>query len=191
NSESKLKYPVKFVPGQPRKVALIYGEAYFKVSPSEQHRGADFEVQVNDMEAKVLGTEFNIKAYKDEEETTTTLVRGKVALQVAEAKTVLQPMQQAVLKNEAVDFAVKTVPNLNAVLWKEGKFSFRQKSLADIMKVLSRWYDMKVVFKQPELKEVEFTGTLEKQQPIEEIMNIIAQTNNLQYTFQDKTLIIE
>ena len=66
NSESKLKYPVNFKEGEPRKVELVYGEAYFDVSPSSEHNGSSFKVYNQSQEIEVLGTEFNIKAYRDE-----------------------------------------------------------------------------------------------------------------------------
>ncbi|MEO6346516.1 MAG: FecR family protein, partial [Aquaticitalea sp.] len=69
NSESKLKYPVIFKEGQPRNVELVYGEAYFDVSPSTQHQGASFSVNSTGQSIEVLGTEFNVKAYQDEANT--------------------------------------------------------------------------------------------------------------------------
>src|SRR5690606_21483982 len=68
NSESKLKYPVKFQNGKTREVELVYGEAYFKVSPSTGHNGSSFHVLTKFQEVDVLGTEFNIKAYNGEDE---------------------------------------------------------------------------------------------------------------------------
>lgn len=64
NSESKLKYPISFTEGKTREVKLVYGEAYFDVSPSTQHKGSIFKVLSDNQEIEVLGTEFNIKAYK-------------------------------------------------------------------------------------------------------------------------------
>ncbi|HEX9826742.1 MAG TPA: FecR family protein, partial [Flavobacteriaceae bacterium] len=80
NSETQIKYPVSFVKGQSRQVELVYGEAYFDVSPSTAHGGSNFKVFNNNQEVEVLGTEFNIKAYKDEINIFTTLVEGKVAV---------------------------------------------------------------------------------------------------------------
>ena len=80
NSESQLKFPVAFIKGQTREVTLVYGEAYFAVSPSTNHNGATFKVMNQGQEVEVLGTEFNIKAYKDEINIYTTLVEGKVTV---------------------------------------------------------------------------------------------------------------
>src|SRR5690606_6874026 len=66
NADTKIKYPVNFVEGEPRNRELVYGEAYFKVSPSTKHQGSAFTVLANGQDVVVLGTSFNIKAYHDE-----------------------------------------------------------------------------------------------------------------------------
>ena len=77
NSESQLKYPVSFLKGETRKVELVYGEAYFEVSPSTKHSGAKFKVLTKKQEVNVVGTEFNIKAYKNDPIIYTTLIEEK------------------------------------------------------------------------------------------------------------------
>src|SRR5699024_10157741 len=130
---------------------------------------------------EVLGTEFNIKAYPEEKEVYTTLVNGKVALKKEDKEAVLEPHQQAVLGVDDTEFEVKTLSSLSEVLWKEGIFSFKEKSLKEMMQVLSRWYDMDVKFENKAAEEIEFSGVLMKEQPIEEIMTLISLTNTIQY----------
>ena len=91
NSESQLKYPVNFIKGQTRQVELVYGEAYFDVSPSVEHNGAKFKVFNQSQEVEVLGTEFNVKAYKDETNIYTTLVEGRVVIDNGALKQSLLP----------------------------------------------------------------------------------------------------
>lgn len=191
NSESKLKYPIKFIKGQPRQVELLYGEAYFEVSPSNQHHGDSFISIVNNLEIEVIGTAFNIKAYPDEDNTYTTLAEGTVELRNRTSKITLKPYQQARTNSTNETIAVQTLSSLNELLWRKGEFSFKNKPLKDIMKVLSRWYDMEVVFNSPELERIEFTGALGKEQSIEEIMLIIRQTNPINYEINHKTLTME
>lgn len=192
NSETELKYPVHFRSGETREVELLYGEAYFEVSPSTKHEGDRFQVKNGEMEAEVLGTEFNIKAYPDEKEIYTILVNGKVVLKKESEKAILEPHQQAILAKEgAADFKIKTLSSLNEVLWKEGIFSFKNKSLKKMMQVLSRWYDMDVQFENKTAEKLEFSGVLMKEQSIEEIMNLISRTNTIQYEIKDKTLILK
>lgn len=191
NSDSKLKYPVEFIDGRPRQVELLYGEAYFEVSPSEQHNGDLFIAIVNNIEIKALGTAFNIKAYQDENNTYTTLAEGKVELTNPVSKVTLKPYQQATTNPNHDSITVETLSSLNELLWRKGEFSFKRKPLKDIMKVLSRWYDMEVIFNSPEVENIEFTGVLGKEQSIEEIMIIIRRTNSINYEINHKTLTIE
>jgi transmembrane sensor len=173
NSESQLKYPVNFIEGETRKVELVYGEAYFDVSPSTEHRGVKFKVFNQSQEIEVLGTEFNIKAYRDEPNIYTTLVEGKVRVNSAVSNQILKPNQQTNLNLEANSMTITEVNVYNEISWKDGVFIFRKKPLGDIMKVLSRWYDVDVHFANPELKDLGFNGVLGKDQNIEDILETI------------------
>lgn len=173
NSESKLKYPVNFVDGKPRSVELVYGEAYFEVSPSSKHGGSRFYVHSSEQTIEVLGTEFNVKAYEDESMTYTTLVEGKITLATQGHKKVLQPNQQAVVAKDNNSIEIKAVEVYAEISWKDGIFIFKQKTLKELMKVISRWYDVEVVFENKALESVTFKGVLGKDQSIEEILTAI------------------
>ncbi len=192
NSESQLKYPVAFIEGTTRKVELIYGEAYFDVSPSTKHNGAKFRVINKDQEVEVIGTEFNIKAYKDDTDTYTTLVKGKVALNYEGKKQSLVPNQQSHLDLNTKTLTLKTIDVYNEISWKEGVFSFENKSLKEIMKVLARWYDIDVFFENQESGNIEFNGVLDKNQNIEDILTIIKNFKAINdYEIKNKTVIIK
>ena len=190
NSETKLKYPVSFVNGEDRKVELVYGEAYFDVSPSTEHKGSRFKVFNQFQEVEVLGTEFNIKAYKDESKIFTTLVEGKVSIDVNGKKQNLIPSEQSVLNIKNSDININKVNVYNELSWKEGVFIFKDKSLYEIMKVISRWYDIDFVFEDKELENSTFNGKLLKSQTLEEILNFI-KLNNTEFEIIDKMIIFK
>jgi len=192
NSESQLKYPVSFVEGEPRIVELVYGEAYFDVSPSTEHKGSKFKVFNQSQEIEVIGTEFNIKAYKDESNIYTTLVEGKVLVNYENRKQNLTPNEQSSLDVNNKIFLVKKVDVYNEISWKEGVFSFESKPLKEIMKVLSRWYDIEVVFENKSLENIRFFGVLGKDQKIEEILETIKKFKIIEeYEIEDKTIILK
>ena len=180
NSESKLKYPVNFVEGKTREVELIYGEAYFDVSPSTDHNGDKFKVLTGIQQIEVIGTEFNIKAYQDEDMIYTTLVEGKIDVDNSINSQTLNPNEQAILNKENKDVTISEIEVYSEIAWKKGMFSFKDKSLKSIMKVLSRWYDVDVVFEDKALEEVRFKGVLSKNQNIEEILILIKKTKFIQ-----------
>jgi hypothetical protein len=192
NSETQLKYPVSFTDGESRQVELVYGEAYFDVSPSTEHSGANFKVFNNNQEVEVLGTEFNIKAYKDETNIYTTLVEGKVAISTADTNQILAPNQQSSLDLKNNKISIATVDVHNETSWKEGVFDFTKMPLKDIMKVLSRWYDMDVIFVNKNLEDIIFTGRFNKNRSIEDILLTIKNINFINnYKIINKRLVIK
>tara|TARA_R110002050_G_scaffold210704_1_gene346665 strand:+ start:1049 stop:2173 length:1125 start_codon:yes stop_codon:yes gene_type:complete len=192
NSESKLKYPVSFIKGESRKVELLYGEAYFDVSPSIFHGGSEFEVRTKQQEVKVLGTQFNVKAYKDESKIFTTLIEGKVLVFNGANEKILKPTDQSIINNKNNDISITTINVYDEISWKDGVFSFKDKALKDIMKVLSRWYDVNIIFKNKDIENEEFFGVLKKNQNLDDILLTIKNTNFIKnYEVGNKTIIIE
>lgn len=186
NSETKIKYPVLFKAGQTRNVELLYGEAYFDVSPSTAHQGASFKVRAKGQEIEVLGTEFNIKAYQDEQHIYSTLVEGKIAVSTSTQNDILQPGEQAALFNNAI--TVKTVDVFNETAWRKGVFSFKDMPLKNIMTVLSRWYNVNVVFDNKQLENETFTGVLGREQSLQGILSIISDINKIEYEINTNTV---
>ena len=170
---------------------LVYGEAYFDVSPSTKHNGSKFKVRSRRQEIEVLGTEFNIKAYQDETTTYTTLVEGKIGVKNAINEEVLSPNQQSIINTNTNKIVINSVNVSTEISWIHGKFIFNRKPLKDIMKVLSRWYDMDVVFTQKQTEDQLFTGTLSKEQNIEDILLLIKNTNFINtFEINNKTIIL-
>ena len=193
NSESQLKYPVSFIKGQTRQVELIYGEAYFEVTPSTKHNGAKFKVINKYQEVEVLGTEFNIKAYENDYEVFTTLVEGKVSVNFENEQQNLQPSQQAKWNTSTNSLTVKTIDVYNEISWRYGLFSFEEgKPLREIMKVLSRWYDVDIVFENKSIEDIEFVGVLRKNRNLEEIIRNIKNFGIIkEYEINDKKVILK
>ncbi|WP_163407106.1 FecR family protein [Flavobacterium ajazii] len=188
NSDSQLKFPNHFVDGLPRSVDLVYGEAYFEVSPSTHHSGSHFIVKTKGQQVEVLGTEFNIKAYNDETSIYTTLVQGSVALSNKKHYELLKPNHQLIVKLNDQSIENRVVNAQKIVSWKDGVFNFENRSLEEIMKVLGRWYDVKVVFDNSNIKNMKFTGVLRKNQNINDILFTIKTLNNIEYEINQKTV---
>ncbi|MEN2413640.1 FecR family protein [Flavobacterium mesophilum] len=192
NSESQLKYPVAFVDGETRQVELVYGEAYFEVSPSTKHKGSRFKVKTQGQNVEVIGTEFNIKAYKDETAIYTTLVKGKVAVSNSSNKEILAPDQQSKISSPNGSISIAEVDVYNEISWRKGLFVFKGMPLKDIAKVLSRWYDVDIEFADPALGNVRFNGVLNKNQKLEDILTTIKNINFINaYEKKDNKIIIK
>lgn len=172
NSETKLKYPVTFIRGKTRIVELVYGEAYFDVSPSSENKSAKFQVLNQSQLIEVLGTEFNLKAYKDDDNVYTTLVEGKIAINLNNGKKQdLSPDQQAKWNPNTNSLSLEKDVNVyNEISWKYGVFNFNGKPLKEIMKTISRWYDVEIVFLNKKVEETEFVGVIRKNRNLEDIL---------------------
>lgn len=145
NAASTIKYPNSFT-GKER-VVEVNGEAYFNI---KEDRNRPFKVLSRDQEVQVLGTEFNIEAYSNENETKTTLVTGKVLISLANGldegaqSMVLAPGEQGILRNGNISKQVVDVSPYTA--WKDGFFYFNRLSTPAAIRQLARWYDLDVVY---------------------------------------------
>lgn len=186
NSESKIEYPVQFT-GKLREVKLE-GEAYFKVAP---HESRPFIVKTKHIDIKVLGTEFNVKAYADEKWVQTTLVQGGVTILTGADRMEqhrLQPDQQAEWSIEKERLEVKQVDVAPFIAWKEGQFIFKGNRLEEIMTVLKRWYDFTVIYQEEWMRDIEFAGKINRSGSIEPILDVIRSTHKLNVDVKGKTI---
>ncbi len=164
NSGSKLTFSSNFKNG--RKVSLE-GEAFFSVSKDKNH---PFRVKTTDVDIEVLGTKFNLKAYPDEKSVSTTLVEGSVNISSKYGNTLIKPDQKLVFDKESKTMAVQelsdTAPETE---WKDGRFVFRNESLAELKPKLERWFDVDIVFGDEQVKTRKFTGVLSRESILEAV----------------------
>jgi len=182
NSESSLKYPVRFI-GDERHVYLE-GEAYFKVSKNSK----PFIVSTYLGDIKVFGTSFNIKAYKNEERVLTTLVEGSVGF-YGKKIVKLKPGEQCVAQETSIPFVHKVDIN-NFIGWREGEYQFSNNSLLYIMNDLVRWYGVNITFLNEDLKNIEFTGKLKRYNSINTFLELLKRTGSINYRISGKNIYI-
>jgi hypothetical protein len=142
NSASSIRFPTTFT-GKERRL-ILNGEAYFEVA---KNKAKPFIVETNGMEVKVLGTHFNVSAYHDEESIKTTLVEGSVQVSKGNHKALLSPGKQSTLNKSAGTIQVAEANLQEALAWKNELFVFKNADIKAVMRQLSRWYDMDVVYK--------------------------------------------
>ncbi|RXK85418.1 FecR family protein [Filimonas effusa] len=183
NSASSLKYPASFS-GKERSVELD-GEAYFEVAP----KSAAFIVKTGNLDVQVLGTAFNIMAYKDEGKIAATLVEGKVLVKAAGAQKLLKPKEQASLTNGTANLQVST-PDLEEVLaWKNGEFRFNHGSLSSILRQVARWYDVAIVY-QSAVPEVYFDGVVSRKSDVGDLLEVLEATHAVHFKVEEKRIVV-
>jgi ferric-dicitrate binding protein FerR (iron transport regulator) len=165
NSGSKLTFNSDFKSGE-RKVVLE-GEAFFSVSKDKEH---PFHVKTKDIDIEVLGTKFNLKAYPEEINITTTLVEGSLEISSQTQYTRIKPDQRLVFNKENKKMVLLEIKDTSAdTEWKDGRLVFRNESLDELAPKLQRWFDVDIVFADEKVKQRRFTGVLERESILEVI----------------------
>lgn len=187
NADTRIVYPEKFN----MKVREVYisGEAFFEV---KKNPSCPFIVKTDKLDIKVLGTKFNVKSYPDEFNIETTLVEGSVSIASLGKQTLLRPNQQLVLRKS--DGKISLYDNINLkhyVGWTNGHFYFRQATIEDVAKKIERVFDVKIHIESEKLRERRFTGRIDKNESIEEILNAIKITTPYSYSINNNTIILK
>ena len=140
NASSSITFPTVFA-GKERKVSIT-GEAYFEVAHNDQK---PFIVQQGEMSVQVLGTHFNVNSYEDESSISVTLLEGSVKVTKGNATSLIKSGQQAKLQKGDIKL-VNNVDIDEIMAWKNGLFHFEGTDIGSLMRQLSRWYDLEVVY---------------------------------------------
>ena len=187
NADSKLTYPSKF--NKKERIVQLEGEAYFEVAHDKEW---PFMVKTTITETKVLGTSFNIKAYKNEDKVETTLIEGKVALNqsVGNSSILMDPGHQAIVPVKGGEVVYKKVDTAIFTSWKDKQFEFEEETLESILKSLERWYNVTIEFSDDDIKQLRFSARLQRYDSIQGLLNRIEQTNKVHFSYQpDKILV--
>ena len=183
NASSSIKFPTAFS-GSTRQVSIT-GEAYFEVSPDKRR---PFTVDVKGMQIEVLGTHFNVNSYSDEEVIRTTLLEGSVVINQNRKSKKLYPGQQATV-NSIGDINLEKNVNLSQVMsWKNGLFYFENSSLQEVMRELSRWYDVEVVYVNG-IPDRNFEGEIQRNLKLSEVLRIL-ELNKVKFKVEGRTVLI-
>lgn len=184
NAGSKLTYPVRFAGG--RRMVALEGEAYFEVTKDEEH---PFVVRTPFGEINVLGTSFNVNAYTDAKTCYTTLVSGKVSYTASSKETVtLLPGEQAVATGGRIE--KRTVDVEEYIGWMKGVYTFNNRSLEEIMKTFERWYDVRIYYETPALRELTYSGNLKRYSTINTFLDALEITGDIYYRINGRNILI-
>lgn len=168
NSDSELKFPVRFA-GEKREV-FLEGEAFFEVAPDRLH---PFVVKTNDIRVEVLGTSFNIKAYRDEAEVEATLFTGTVCVAPLEdtvRQVVLAVGEQACWHPQAGELSVSEVDLERVMAWRNGVFMFNREELKVVMHQIERWYGVRCIYDVARESDYVFNGYFSKDEVLDSIL---------------------
>jgi len=184
NTESSLSYPT-FFSGKERRVQIT-GEAYFEVAHNPTQ---PFIVQKGHTAVTVLGTKFNINAYEEEPDLKITLLEGKVAVRHKERSAYLSPGQQAAISQGEDKINVSDDINTDDVVaWINGQFVLDGTGLTSLMNQISRWYNVKVVYKTNIVNKA-FGGSLDRNVPLSRMLDALKE-NDVKCSLEGRTITI-
>lgn len=184
NAASSIRFPQAFTGAN--RLVEITGEAYFEVAKSKTK---PFLVKANGTQVEVLGTHFNVNAYNDDAGVTTTLIEGSVRMSNGKAVVMLSPGQQGVVAQNGASILVNKADTEESLAWINGYFIFRDESIVNIMKQVSRWYDVDVEYRD-DVQLNEFGGTISKYKNITELLNNMQLTRTIHYKIEGRRVII-
>jgi ferric-dicitrate binding protein FerR (iron transport regulator) len=181
NSGSKLVYTPVFK-GEIREV-FLEGEAYFEVA---KNADKPFYVRTVAFKIKVLGTKFNVKAYSDDNQSNTVLSEGKVSMklndQLFSKEVILSPYQKSTLLRNSDTFQISKVDDISKYTsWIYGYLEFDRENLADVLKSISRYYNINIELKLGDKPKI-ISGKLDLKTEHERMLNGLARLSNTRYT---------
>ncbi|MET6996456.1 FecR family protein [Chitinophaga defluvii] len=184
NAASSIHFPTRFT-GKERRVTVT-GEVYFDVA---KDAAKPFIVAVRDKEIQVMGTAFNVKAYPEEVQWEAALVNGAIKVGAGKNGVVLQPGKMLTINGSQVKESAADLEAITA--WKNGNFVFHQASFGELFAVLSRWYNVEVVY-APGMHAYSnyFTGQVERNIPIRQLLEMMEITGLARFSIKDNIVTI-
>ena len=191
NMFTKLTFPERF--DDNLREVFLDGEALFDVTHNEE---SPFVVRTDKQEITVLGTTFNVMDYSADDYAVTTLVNGSVKMQpVSETEKqgkvyILEQNQQAFLDKTTSEVALTHVTIDPTRAWVNKMYQFRDRPLLEITQRLEKFFDVKIHIADEELKNVEYSGTFQTDQDIDEVMMFLNFGKQFSYTIENDVITI-
>lgn len=191
NAKTTFSFPDHFNDHQ--RNVILDGEAYFDVAHNEK---SPFVIQTEKYNVKVLGTEFNVRAYKEDEiyAFETALINGSVEIETADhaVKKQLQPKEKAYAENGQLE--IKPITEFDQYLWKEGLICFDDNNLAEIFKKLDFYYNIPVKIENTKILDKRYTGKFRSSDGIEHILKTLQLKTKFRYErkeYPDNIIVIK
>ena len=190
NAGSRIVFSPGFAAGN-REVTLE-GEAFFDVKHDERH---PFIIHTGRLDVRVLGTTLNVRAYPGDSTVETTLINGKVEIDVpgnAQSSIILHPNEKAIIPVGHAAFRRPIEPDrtdgtITETSWVSNKLVFRQETLAGMATRLERWYDVKIIFDNDRFRNDTLSGTF-PEEPIGDVMHALQITAGFHYRIDKDTV---
>jgi len=181
NAASKLTYPASFDPGAERKVELK-GEAYFEIA---QIANTPFVVFSGKQRIEVEAARLNISSYANDEAIKTTLLEGMGKIN---SDNIIKSGQQAI--NKKGNLEIIPANTKEAVAWKNGLFLFEDESLETIMKSISRWYNVEIIYANENARKELFSLSVSRFDNISATLKSLENTGFVRFKIKGRKITV-
>lgn len=188
NTSSRLTIHPHFM--ERDRMVELEGEAFFAVKTAADNSGyRPFTVQAGMQKIEVLGTQFNVSAYRNEELAKTTLLNGKVKVTAfgTNHSVLLKPNEEALIQAESL--SIQPADTAKTLAWKNGYFKFNGDKIQEIMTKISRWYGVDVAYRGSVTTE-EFVGAISIHENLAQVLEMLSLSGNIQFELTDKKVIV-
>lgn len=186
NSGSTLKYPLSF--GKKDRVVFLEGEGYFEVAKDQSKT---FLVYVSDVKVQVTGTKFNVRSYMEDHSVEVCLLEGGVDVMAFDKSIRLKPDEKAIYSNISKELIRLPSESYKATLWITGKLNFVNTSFTDILKDIERKFNVKIHIESQRAYNESFSGSINLNQSVEEVFNIIDMDKKYIFERTDSIIILK
>lgn len=183
NSKSTVHYG--FDVANKERIVYLEGEGYFDVETDKCH---PFKVQTKDILVECLGTEFNVKAYDDDDFVSVTLKEGSVRVNSSEMTALLSPDTYLTYDKHTHNMTHALVEADNYTLWRKGEIRYNNEKFADIVKDLSRTFHVNIILESEQLKDKRFTGYIGNSS-LKNILDILTIASTMEYRIDNDSIV--
>jgi len=185
NSGSELQFPNRF--NSNKREVILKGEAFFEVTRNEKQ---PFSVNANELKVEVLGTSFNVVSFDDDAQSEVVLVTGKVALSSEKGQIVKEygnmiPGQRAIYQKEEQKVITEAVDVEKYIAWRDGNLIFQDDSMEDVVKKLSRWFNVEITINDPEINNYIYKATFRNENLVQ-VLNLLKLSAPIDYRITDR-----
>lgn len=182
NAASSIRFPSSF--SKDLREVTISGEVYFEIAQDKNH---PFRVKTKNQHIQVLGTSFNVQAYPDEAVEHTTLVSGKIKIEREGFSEIIYPGHRASIATEGV--TISEVDTDETTAWRSGFISFNEQTLADIMRQISRWYNVSISYQQVD-PSLRFGGRVSRYANVSEVLRRLELTEQVRFKIDERRIVV-
>ena len=192
NAISSIRFPTVFT--GPERDVSVTGEAYFEVA---HDKSKPFKVKTRETEIEVLGTNFNVNAYEDEQSIKTTLIEGSVKVSrlltpSAAASAEEGRVSRVLVPGQQADQNLNIKQNIDVqqvIAWKNGLFKFDRATIQEVTRQLSRWYNVDIIYEK-EIPDIKFAGEMQRSLNLSEVLEILEKMG-VTFKIEGKKLLIK